>query len=237
MMNYFEFDGKSSKDFKCLLSGEGMYDTPEPDVETIPVPGRNGVFLLDNKRYKNIKVKYNCYFFEDMKENFEKLKEVLLFDKNYHKLKDSYHPDEFRIAAFIEGIETDVCFDEIAEFNLTFFARPERFLESGDKFLNCKNGTVLNNPSIYAADPIIKVGGSGTFKIGENEIEIKNNKDKTLILDSDIQDAYEIRDGAYINRNSDVAFLKGDFPKLGKSEKIVFTDNLKIEVKPRWYRI
>ena len=55
-MKSFTFAGRSSKDFGIYLSGSGVFNAPERDVETISIPGRSGDLILDNGRFKNISV-------------------------------------------------------------------------------------------------------------------------------------------------------------------------------------
>ena len=45
---YLSFAGKSSKDFLLYLSDPGVYDSPAADVESTPVPGRNGDTSVNN---------------------------------------------------------------------------------------------------------------------------------------------------------------------------------------------
>ena len=61
--NYLTFAGKNSKDFLLYISGPGVYDSPETDVELQTIPGRNGDLIRDNarageRRYKNLDISY-----------------------------------------------------------------------------------------------------------------------------------------------------------------------------------
>ncbi len=40
--NYLTFAGKNSKDFLLYISGPGVYDNPEVDVELQSITGKNG---------------------------------------------------------------------------------------------------------------------------------------------------------------------------------------------------
>ena len=55
--NYLTFAGKNSKDFLLYISGPGVYDSPEADVELTSVPGKNGDIIRENAfrgRLKNV---------------------------------------------------------------------------------------------------------------------------------------------------------------------------------------
>ena len=60
--NYLTFAGKNSKDFLLYISGPGVYDSPEVDMELTSVPGKNGDIIRENaksgqRRFKNMDIK------------------------------------------------------------------------------------------------------------------------------------------------------------------------------------
>ena len=48
--NYLTFAGKNSKDFLLYISGPGVYDSPEVDMELQAIPGKNGDIVRDNAK-------------------------------------------------------------------------------------------------------------------------------------------------------------------------------------------
>ena len=65
--NYLTFAGKNSKDFLLYISGPGVYDSPEADVELTSVPGKNGDIIRENakggqRRFKNMDITYDAFF-------------------------------------------------------------------------------------------------------------------------------------------------------------------------------
>lgn len=55
--NYLTFAGKNSKDFLLYLSGPGVYDAPEVDMELTSIPGKNGDLIRENARADNAAIK------------------------------------------------------------------------------------------------------------------------------------------------------------------------------------
>ena len=102
------FGGVDSSDYGIYISGEGVYNAPERDVELVNVPGRNGAIALDQGRYNNIKVTYPAMVLEADQEHFrERLSEfrnAILSQKGYQRLEDSYHSDEFRMGVYHDGL-------------------------------------------------------------------------------------------------------------------------------------
>ena len=108
MIHYFTYNGRSSLDFGVRISGTGTFGAPEVDYEEITVPGRNGSLLISNHRFKPIRVSYPASIVKNLDSNLSALRAFLLSDFGEHRLTDSYHPDEYRMAAYAGGLEPEV---------------------------------------------------------------------------------------------------------------------------------
>lgn len=129
------FDGQDLTEYGITISGDGTYNAPERDVKNYEIPGRNGELLIDNGRFKNIRVSYFANVEESLPDRSESLRNFLLSHAgSYYRLTDSYHPDEYRMATFKGPME----FDELGPMNewgqveLEFDCKPQRFLTSGE---------------------------------------------------------------------------------------------------------
>jgi len=136
--NSFRFGTVDSSDYNLLVAGDGTFNAPERDVDTIEIPGRNGDLLIDKRRFKNITVEYTVYCYADDLDAFRtqlrNFRNALSSQKGYQKLTDTFHPDEYRLGTFISGFEAEpVMFNTIAEVVLKFDCKPQRFLLSGDE--------------------------------------------------------------------------------------------------------
>ena len=121
--------------FNMTAIGRGTYGAAERDIEQIHVPGRNGDLLYDNGGFKNVNVVFPCSIISDFPANARELRNFLLGSPGYHKLVDSYHPDEYRMAEFRGPFEPDVHTyrnNDSANFDLVFNCKPQRWLADAE---------------------------------------------------------------------------------------------------------
>lgn len=175
------FGGINSSDYGIYISGEGVFNAPKRDVETISIPGRNGVFLLDHNRFDNIIVTYPAHCKTDNLEEFRALlrdyRNALLSLSGYQRLTDTLNGDEFRMGAYIDGFEADpIGYSTSATFDLKFNCKPQRFLKIGDLPVSVASGDIITNPTLFDAKPLIKFNssGDGTIRIGNHPLNFLN---------------------------------------------------------------
>ena len=135
--NYFVFDGERSSDLDTYIAGEGTFNAPERVYTMQNIPGRNGQIALDEGRFENYELKYPAFIFTsagaDFRRKISDLRNALLSKKGYKRLTDTYHPDEYRLAIYREGLETKpVQYNRAGEFDLVFDCKPQRFLLEGE---------------------------------------------------------------------------------------------------------
>lgn len=131
------FDGKSSAEFNVYITGEGVFNAPERAVEMISIPGRNGAFALDNGRFENIEVTYNCGIAGDDDTDFAEaisaFRNWLCSRNGYVRLTDDYNANEYRMAVYKSGLEVAATQLIAGEFPIVFECKPQRFLTSGEE--------------------------------------------------------------------------------------------------------
>lgn len=185
------FGGINSSDYGIYISGEGVFNAPKRDVETISIPGRNGVFLLDHNRFDNIIVTYPAHCKTDNLEEFRALlrdyRNALLSLSGYQRLTDTLNGDEFRMGAFIDSFDAEpIGYSTAATFDLKFNCKPQRFLKIGDLPVSVASGDVLTNPTLFDAHPLIKFnsnGNDGTINLGNEQIKVLNSYIGNIPLD------------------------------------------------------
>lgn len=135
MRNNLIFGGINSSDFGVWISGSDTYSAAERDSEHFSVPGRNGDLIVDNGRYKNKLVTYPAFFPNKFPEKMENFRSAICRKIGYQRLEDSYHPDEYRMAEFVDGINPSglTAFNRSGDFTLAFNCKPQRFLKSGEE--------------------------------------------------------------------------------------------------------
>ena len=197
LLNHLTYDGVDSSSFGVFISGDGVFDAPARRGEMISIPGRNGSLFMDEGVFENIEVEYPAFIGTGYEALFRQklgdLRSWLSSRGNYKRLTDTYHPDEFRLGVFREGLETDPeHITRAGEFTMKFDCKPQRFLVEGEQsyFFN-GNGTI-NNPTLFESSPLIRVTGNGTVAIGENGKYrfIVSNNTGPITIDSEIMEAY-----------------------------------------------
>lgn len=166
--NYFTFNGVNSAAYGIRISGERTFGAPERDETVVSIPGKNGDVVLDNGRWKNRTVVYECSIAKNFAENFSSFRSAIMASPGYHHLEETYHPDEFYIARISGPIEPNVNIPmNVGSFTLTFDRKPQRFLKSGEHEVEGTSPLFIYNPTLYASKPLIRVycGSSDNVKL------------------------------------------------------------------------
>lgn len=241
MQNSITFGGVSSATYGIYIGGEGVFNAPARDVEMISVPGRNGTLAIDNGRFENITVTYTAINFEadlaTFAQNLAGLRNALCSQKGYQRLVDTFHPDEFRLATFIGGIEiTPVEYNTAAKFEIEFDCKPQRFLTSGEIEVTMGTGGTIVNPTQFDAKPLLTVGGTGRITINGSTITVTGNSSQVIYIDCDIMEAYSVSGSTVTNRNELIS-VNPDFPILAPGSNSVTSTASSLSITPRWWRI
>ena len=157
------FDGRSSSEFNVYITGEGVFNAPERAVEMISIPGRNGAFALDNGRFENIEVTYNCGIAGDSDTDFAEavsaFRNWLCSRKGYVRLTDDYNANEYRMAVYKSGLEVTAENLKAGEFPVVFECKPQRFLTSGENTISVTSGDTITNPTLFESRPMLEITG------------------------------------------------------------------------------
>lgn len=232
MRNFFTFGSIKSSDYGLYISGDSVFDSPERDVTTVHVSGKNGDVIIDNGSFKNVKVTYPAFIHSNFQENAQRFRAAFLQNSGYQKLEDTYDFAHYRMARPAGNIEFSMRELMLSgETKITFDCKPQRFLLSGDFPLPAINGNPITNPTLFQAKPMLTVTGTGTITINGKEIVINRNPD-TITIDCDQMEAYHGRE----NRNADISVPNG-FPVLDPGDNdISFTVNNLI-IRTRWWEV
>lgn len=231
----FEFDGVSSADYGVWITGAGTYNAPPRRFEEITIPGRNGTLTLDQNAFEDIEQTYPAFIRRNFATNIEGLRNQLLSRAGKKVLKDSYHPDEFYLAKYIEGLEVETAAKGVAgRFDLVFKRDPRRFLVSGETPVTMSSGGTITNPTLFASRPLIHAVGYGTVTIGHTTITIANEF-SYVDIDCETMDCYS----GTQNANAAVTFGGNDFPELPAGATGVTYSNTitQLIITPRWWRL
>lgn len=235
MRQYLIYNGVSSKDYGLYLTGSGVYNAPERDIDTVEIPGRNGSLTIDNGRYKNVTQSYEAFIHKNFAKNAEGVRAWLLSATGYHRLEDTYDPEHFRLARFVGPLEFTVrALCAGAETQLLFDCDPRRFLKSGEATVEVTGATTINNQTLFEALPLLAVYGSGAGSITvSGELISISSIDEYITLDCEQQNAYKGTE----NKNATVSLT--EFPVLRPGENTISISGgvSRIEITPRWWTL
>lgn len=251
-MKTFTFDNIKSSDLGIFINGAGAYNSPEPDLEYVTVPGRSGDLIYDNNRLRNIELVYPaCFMLNNFETNIQLLKSFLLTHKGYYRLKDDYHPGYFRMASIDQALDVskiDWVYDA-GSFDLRFNCKPQLFLSSSfsdDGKVTVNNGasTTINNyieiphagvlyiKKGFPAKPLIRAYGAGSFTINNVTVTIASHNLSYIDIDCELMDCYY----GSTNANQYVTLTK--YPVLDKITNNVSVSGLtKIEIWPHFWTV
>ena len=179
--NSITFGGVNSADYGIYISGEGVFNAPKRDVEMITIPGRNGEFALDQGRFENITVTYPAFNFQPgdysaFVQNLSDFRNAICSQKGYQRLTDTFHPDEYRMAAYIGGLEIKpIKYNTASQFSIVFECKPQRFLTSGDTAVTVASGGTVTNPTLFESSPLLEVTGYGNINLGGKTVTVNNS--------------------------------------------------------------
>ena len=227
------FNGISLSDYYCFYDGSQSFKIPQKMVDTYSVVGKNGDLSIDQKKYSNITIPFNCFITRDFIQNYMSLMNSLMSQEGYGRLETTEEPDVYRMALFnSETTPTTWALNESGTFTLEFDCKPQKWLKSGETAITVTGTQTLVNPCQMASKPLIEVVGTGSVTIGTSVLALSTNTSTTYI-DCEIQDAYE----GTINRNPALTVTNG-FPELASgSNTVTVTGFTSCKITPRWWRL
>lgn len=178
MFKSLTFDGADSRDYGVYITGAGVYNAPQREVEMISIPNRNGSFALDKGRFENIEVTYPAGIYADSETDFadaiSEFRNLLCSKNGYCRLTDEYNPNEYRMAIYKSGLDVEPAQLRAGEFDIVFECMPQRYLTSGETEITVSDGQTLTNPTRFDAKPLIKAVGDGSISFNGYMIKLVN---------------------------------------------------------------
>lgn len=248
--------GTSNLDVGMVVEHYPKPIIPRRKIEVQSVPGRNGDIILEQDAFENYEQPYSVFLdakhIGGLSQVMPKLSDWLLGNKGYQKLEDSYFPDVYRMAYYSGGSEFISIFNEYGEGTLTFNCAPEKYLKSGDYFIPIASGTVIRNPTAFAAFPIIRVvlkGKTSTSSTLVGTISFNGTVVITITVPASSTSSsgwtinIDTKNYACTGASTGVnrsGWLTGSYEnmKLEKETAITFNSNItSILLKPRWWTI
>ena len=240
-MNYFIYNGISSKDMGVRITSKNIFSAPKYDLTFQAIPGRDGDLISPNGRFPNVLVSYTCFIpaksIAELATKVTAVKGWLYTEPDrYHALSDSYDVDFFRKAVFNNKLDISDELNRIGVFTVNFTCHPMRFSNAGTKkSAHTATSFYLTNPYKFSSKPYIKItgSGSGTLTIqstSTNKTWNFNSISGYIECDSELMNFYKATE----LKNSTV--IGEGFPLLAPGKNtFTFSGGItKVEVIPRW---
>ena len=180
IFNTLTFAGVNSGSYGIYITGEAVYNAPERSVEVVSVPGRNGSIMIDQGHWENIEVRYPAGTFAeteaDFRANLAAFRNAVVSKLGYQRLSDTYHPDEYRMAVYVSGLEVaPAARNKAGEFTLIFNCKPQRWLTSGEApSAIAASGNTISNPTLFDSQPLLELEGYGKAGFNGYQCEVFN---------------------------------------------------------------
>lgn len=252
LLNKLTFGDIDTGEYGVFISGEGAFNSPRRRGESVLIPGRNGALYFDEKVFENITVIYPAFVATGNKvtwrEKMRALRTFLGSKSGYQRLQDTYHPDEFRLGMFLEGVTTEpTIYNTAGQFDIAFDCKPQRFLISGEQAYQFDAAGILTNPTPFESDPIIRVAGNGSVAIGDYIFTVSNNPG-VITIDSEIMETFLPAAEVYpmTDENDEVVteelniiieLANGFITPQNMSDKVSYKDSLMPRIPPGEVRI
>ena len=182
----FSFDGTSSRNYGVYITGQGVFNAPERNVEMVEIPGRDGAYALDKGNFNNIEVTYPASIVADTSADFANavsdLRNFLCSKVGYCRLEDEYNPNEYRMAIYKSGLEVSHEGLQTGEFDIVFECKPQRWLTSGESKQTLTSGNAITNPTLFPSRPQLQLYGYGNIDIGGQSISVANGNVGTIVV-------------------------------------------------------
>ena len=243
-MNYFIYNGISSKDMGVRISSKDVYSAPKYDLKFQSIPGRDGDLISPNGRFPNTTVSYTCFIpaksIQELSDKVTAVKCWLYTEPDrYHTLSDSYDTSFFRKAVFNNKLDISDEVSKIGIFTVNFTCHPMRFSHMGQvKTTFTASPFTLTNPYPFAAKPYLKINGRGTGTLtiqsaSSNKIWEFSTLNGYTECDSELMNFYHDTEP-----KNDTVSGEG-FPTFAPGDNTIAFDGgiTSIEVIPRWKSI
>lgn len=187
-MSYFIFNGICSNDKGIIVTKMPPIPKPKKKINSISIPGKNGVLYQDEDAYEPIVIQIQCALIDEDVN----LKDIRNWLNGEGELVLSNNPTCFYNANIINQIDYTNIANRIHEFPLEIELYPICYSIEEKEFNINQKCEITITESTYPIKPYIKIFGNGnvTLTINNNSIIIKNINEY-IELNCEDEEAYK----------------------------------------------
>lgn len=227
-MFYTEYRGERDVNHGILTVRRPSIPAPEEIVEENEIPGRNGVLVVRNRKYRpiTIPVEFNFLNKPDSWQDVYRIAKKWLKDSG--KLRFSDDADHFYKCYYPVITDVERTSRRLGNFTTEFRCDPFCYMDEGEKEIPLT--AELFNPG-FEASPIYRITGEGNCTLTVNGYEFTANVGQEIIIDTEKQIAYK-NDGTFLNTD-----VTGDYERIWLSEgenSLSVSSGFTVSITPRW---
>lgn len=215
--------GTSTQDVGMVVEHYPSIVFPSKKQEIQSVPGRNGDIILYQNAFENYDQTYQVFINAKsrggLKKAIPQISDWLMGHSGYQRLEDGYFPEIWRRAYYSGGSEFLSILNEYGEGTLKFTCAPEKYYKTGDRPITLTNGQIVTNPTMFHAQPLIRIIGSGS----DTTIRFRsmNSKQTQMLEDGRTLFFSVLRGGVMVDVREHNAYNNGDADMPNRNNTVV----------------
>ena len=254
-MGDFTYNGVSARSLGLTVERCPGIHKPRKRITRHSIPGRNGELTQWDGSYDNVTIRYQCWFAADalapmghrtLADRARDIADWLGLAPAQARLEDTYDEGIFRLATFVGPLDVENSLNQYGRVDIEFSCAPQSFLASGERRqeVNALDALLVNNPTQYAALPLIEVTmkekGSGVVRIDDYSLNFffGYTPADTVYFDCELMEAWYYQDGVAVSCNQNVS--SPNYPKIDPGFHRVSWSGLgiaSVAIIPRWWRL
>lgn len=244
-MGNFVFNGISAADMGLVVERHPVQHAPRKRIASISIPGRSGDLHQWDGAFDNFTQSYICWFKNSpVALQAHKIKEWLLSAPASARLEDTYDATVFHLATYAGPMDIENVLNRFGRCTVTFDCAAPAYLKLGENAMGIIGSGNLYNPTPWPSKPLIVVKCTdklgGVIHIGDRAVNVlfKNMQTDRLYIDCDIQEAWEIVDGAEVPTNAVIG--SAEYPVIEPGQNAVTLSGVgisEVTIYPRWYTL
>lgn len=163
MLSSFIFNGHSSEEFGIRIEKKPVLNRSSRKFQSASVPGRNGNIYQLEDAWNEVIQPYEIFAGDNQEgaviPSFTAIMEWLNSADGYAKLQDTYDPEHYRMAIFVDATNIASEWHDFGRATINFRCRPEHYIEQDP--IEVDDGDIITNETNHVAKPLITLTGSG----------------------------------------------------------------------------
>lgn len=248
-MGDFTFNGVTASSMGLTVEYVPDMAINRKRMTTHVVPGRNGVLHQWDGSFEPTVRRYVCWFkHTPVATQAHTIAQWLQGAPVDARLEDDYDPAFFRKATYTGPADVQNCLERYGRITVEFEVGVA-WLKAGEEIFETdvpygERGQVeLVNPAPFDSHPLIRLVGSvsGLLIVNGQPLVVRfpGTEDHTIFIDCELQECWEIVDGAEVYSNTYIGSDGSIYPSLHPGlNLVVITGGLThISITPRWWTV